>query len=81
MERYIEFPATSKDWKKFELNNEVALNILYVPNNTRKINVAYKSKNNLTCDKQVILLMINDGEKCCLCWLRMFIRKNEYLSK
>ena len=30
----IEFPATSKDWRKLELNNEVALNILYVPNNT-----------------------------------------------
>ena len=59
----IEFPATSKDWKKFELNNEVGLNILYLPNNTRKINVAYKSKNNLTCEKQLILLMITDGEK------------------
>ena len=61
--KVIEFPAMSKDWKKFELNNEVALHILYVPNNTRKINAAYKSKNNLTCDKQVILLMITDGEK------------------
>ena len=36
---------------------------MYVPHNTRKIQVAYKSKNNLTCDKQVILLMITDGEK------------------
>ena len=27
----IDFPSTSKDWKKFESNNEVALNILYVP--------------------------------------------------
>ena len=27
----IDFPSTSKDWKKFETNNEVALNILYVP--------------------------------------------------
>ena len=59
----IDFPSTSKDWKKFELNNEVALNILYIPHNTRKINVAYKSKNNLICNKQVILLMITDGEK------------------
>ena len=59
----IDFPPTNKDWKKFELNNEVALNILYTPHNTRKIQVAYKSKNNLTCDKQVILLMITDGEK------------------
>ena len=59
----INFPSTSKDWKKFELNNEIALNVLYVPHNTRKIQVAYKSKQNLTCDKQVILLMITDGEK------------------
>ena len=58
-----DFPPTNKDWRKFELNNEIALNILYVPHNTRKIQVAYKSKNNLTCNKQVILLMITDGEK------------------
>ena len=37
----IEFPATSKDWKKFELNNKVALNILFVPHNTKKIQLAY----------------------------------------
>ena len=59
----IDFPSTSKDWKKLELNNEITLNILYVPHNTRKIQVAYKSKQNLTCDKQVILLMSTDGEK------------------
>ena len=53
----IDFPSASKDWRKFELNNKI------VPHNTRKINVAYKSKHNLTCDKQVILLMITDGEK------------------
>ena len=59
----IDFPPTNKDWKKFELNNEVALNILYIPHNTRKIQVAYKSKNNLTCNKQVILLMITNVEE------------------
>ena len=59
----IDFPATSKDWKKFELNNEIALSILYVPHNTRKIHVAYKSKHNLTRENQIILLMISDGEK------------------
>ena len=59
----IDFPATSEDWKKFELNNEVALNILYAPHNTRKIHVAYKSKHNLTRENQIILLMITDGEK------------------
>ena len=30
----IDFPPTNKDWKKFELNNKVALNILYIPHNT-----------------------------------------------
>ena len=59
----IDFPAMSKDWKKFEFNNEIALNILYVPYNTEKINIAYKSKHNLTREKQVILLMISNGEK------------------
>ena len=52
----------SKDWKKLESKNEIALNILYVPHNTKKIQVAYKSKHNLTCDKQVILLIISNGE-------------------
>ena len=59
----IDFPAVSKDWKKFESNNEIALNILYVPHNTKKINISYKSKHNLTREKKVILLMISNGEK------------------
>ena len=33
----IDFPSHSKDWKKFESNNEsIAPNILYVPHNTEK---------------------------------------------
>ena len=56
----IDFLFTSKDWKK--INKEVALNIQYVPYNTKKINIAYKSKNNLTRERQVILLMISDGQ-------------------
>ena len=44
MEKYnwgdIDFPSTSKDWKKSECNNEVTLNNLYVPYNTKKINIA-----------------------------------------
>ena len=59
----IDFPSTSKDWKKFELNNEIALNVLYVPHNAKKIQIAYKSKHNLTREKQVILLMISNGKK------------------
>ena len=60
----IDFPSTGKDSKKFESNNEsIALNILYVPHKTGKIHLAYKSKHNITREKQVILLMITDGEK------------------
>ena len=59
----IHFPAIKKDWNKFELNNKnVALNILYVPFNTKKVKIAYKSKYNLIRDKQIILLMISNGE-------------------
>ena len=32
----IDFLSMSKDWKKFESNNKIALNILYVPHNTKK---------------------------------------------
>ena len=43
-----DFPSEQKYWKKFELNNKsVALNILFVPYNTEKIRLAYKSKYNL----------------------------------
>ena len=59
----INFPANKKDWNRFELNNkDVALNILYVPFNTKKIEIAYKSKYNLIRDNQVILLMISNGK-------------------
>ena len=67
----IDFPPTNKDWKKFELNNKVALNILHVPHNTKKIQLAYRSKYNLTYDKQIILLMITDGEK----WHYLIVKK------
>ena len=59
----INFPATKKDWNKFEANNKnIALNILYVPYNTKKIEIAYKFKYNLIRDNQIILLMISNGE-------------------
>ena len=60
----IDFPSHSKDWKKFESNNKsIALNILYVLHNTEKIRRASKSKYNLKCKNQVILLVITDGKK------------------
>ena len=59
----INFPTAKKDWNKFEVNNkDVALNILYVPFNTKKIQIAYKSKYNLVRDNQIILQMISNGE-------------------
>ena len=58
----IDFLSTSKDWRKFELNNEITLNILYMLHNTKKIHIAYKSRYNLTREKQVKLLMISNGE-------------------
>ena len=59
-----DFPATSKDWKKLEQNNEsIALNILYVPHGTKQISLAYQSKHNLNREEKVILLMISNGEK------------------
>ena len=67
----IDFPSTSKDWKIFELNNEIALNILHVPHNTKKILVAYKSKHNLNREKPVILLMLSNGEN----WHYLVVKK------
>ena len=65
IERYnwngIDFPATSKDWKKFEQNNEsIALNVLHVPYKTKKTSLAYKSKQNLNREAKAILLMISN---------------------
>ena len=60
----LDFPSHRKDCKKFESNNKsIALNVLYVPHNTKERRHAYKSKYNLNRESQVILLMITDGEK------------------
>ena len=60
----INFPATPKDWKKFELNNKtIVLNVLYIPYNTKAISFAYRSEYNNKRKKQVVLLMITNGKK------------------
>ena len=59
----VSFPSYKKDWKKFELNYKpIALNILYIPYNTKEIRHAYKSKY-IKRENQVIPLMITDGKK------------------
>ena len=70
----IEFPSKSKDWKKFEKNNKsIALNILFVPNDNKDIRLAYKSEYNGKREKQVVLLMIGDGEK----WHYLAVKVNQ----
>ena len=60
----IKFPSHSKDWKNFEQNNNsIALNILYLPYNAKKIRPAYISKYNHERNNQVILLMITNDDK------------------
>ena len=44
-------------------NKSIALNILNIPYSTREIIHVYKSEFNKTREKQVILLIITDGEK------------------
>ena len=74
----IDFPAQSKDWKKFELNTKsIAVNILYVPHNTKKICQAYISKHNSTRKNQIILLMITDGKK----WHYLAVKRLSALLK
>ena len=48
-------------WNKS--NNAIALNILYVPPNTKTVYLAYKSKYNRKCKNQVVFLMITDGKQ------------------
>ena len=56
-----EFPSHSKNWRKFECNNKAfALNISFIPYNTKEIRQAYISKHNDERDNQVDLL-ITDG--------------------
>ena len=59
----IDFPAGPKEWIKFEKNNKIiALNVLYIPRNTKTRSIAYRSEYNNKLKKQVILLMINNGK-------------------
>ena len=57
----INFPSEKDDWKKIEKNNvTIALNVLYAKK--EKIYPAHVSKQNSNREKQVILLMISNGE-------------------
>ena len=62
----IDFPASTPDYKRFEKNNEdIALNILYVPSDNEIIDVypEYISKFNFTRKNQIVILKISDGSE------------------
>ena len=50
----IDFPSHQKDWKRFE-QKAIALNILFVPHNTKTTTLAYKSKYNRKRKIRVVL--------------------------
>ena len=60
----LDFPVGyMDDLSKFERKNkDIALNILSVPYNKKKVQVQYKSKYNYKRKKQVVLLMITDNK-------------------
>ena len=59
----IGFPSHSKDQKKLEQNNKtIALNILFVPHNTKQSDL-HTNQNNFKRENKVILLMITDDTK------------------
>ena len=61
----IDLSSLQRDRKKFgQENNSVALNVLFVSQNSEEIKLAYKS-NYKKCKNQVILLMINDEVNIC----------------
>ena len=44
--REISFPLHKENWKKFETNKAIALNILYVPYNRKEMRHSHISKHN-----------------------------------
>ena len=56
--------ASFHDYQTFEKNNEdIALNVFFISQNSKKVKQEYISKHNYTRNKQVALLKITNGEK------------------
>ena len=74
----IHFPSGKEDWNKFELNTKtIAVNVLFIPYNTKQIRQAYISEYNSDREKQVILLRITDNKK----FYYLFVKKLSALLK
>ena len=58
----INFPSEKEDWKKCEKNNvTITFIVLYLKK--EKKYPTYTSKSYSNCEKQIIILMIPNGEK------------------
>ena len=75
----IYFPSHEKDWNKFELNNKkIALNVVFIPYNTKQIRLACIPKYNSNRGKQANLLMVTDNNKK---WHYLFRKRLSALLK
>ena len=64
---------------KFEQNTRtIALNIIFVPHNTKTIRLPYKSNYNRKRENQVVLLMITNGKKLNYLFLKIVHATNGY---
>ena len=60
----IDFPGSTQEYHTFEKNNEdIALNVLLIAQESRNVRQEYISHYNFTRNKQVVILKIKDGEK------------------
>ena len=59
--KHVDFPSHQKDWKIFEQNESIALDVLF-SQNSEEITLVYESKHNFKQENNVILLMINDDD-------------------
>ena len=58
-----DFSSQKRGWENFEQNNEsIALNVLFLSQDSEEIKLLYKSKHNLEQENKVLLLMINDND-------------------
>ena len=71
------YPSGKDDWKKFEKNNvKISPNFAYAKK--EKMHHSYVSKHNFKPEKQVILLVISNGEKL---WHYVAVKKNIGIAK
>ena len=58
-----DFSSHKRDWENFEQNNEsIAINVLFLSQNSEEITLVYKSEHNLERENRVLLLIINDDD-------------------